>query len=284
MDIVKTIDQIRKHVAAARSQGKTIGFVPTMGALHIGHASLIKAACERCDYVVVSIFVNPTQFGPSEDLDKYPRDLDADAKICSDCRADIIFAPTVAEMYPDELITWVDVEKITDCLCGESRPGHFRGVTTVCAKLFNIVSPDCAFFGQKDAQQIAVIKRMVADLNMPLDIVTCPTVRDKDGLATSSRNKYLTESQRKDALLISKSLLKCLQLIEKGNCDTALLKNEIRKTMTISPDIKVQYVAIVDTVTLQEIDSITDKALVAVAVTIGDTRLIDNILINLNNL
>jgi len=284
MDIVKTISELRQHVTAARSQGKTIGFVPTMGALHIGHASLIKAACEKCDYVVVSIFVNPTQFGPSEDLEKYQRDLDADVKICTDCRADIIFAPTVAEMYPGELITWVDVEKITESLCGESRPGHFRGVTTVCAKLFNIVCPDYAFFGQKDAQQVTVIKRMVADLNMPLEIVTCPTVRDNDGLATSSRNKYLTEIQRKDALLISKSLLKCLQLVEKGNCDAALLKNEICKTMTISPDIKVQYVAIVDPETLQEIDSITDKALVAIAVNIGDTRLIDNILIDLNNL
>ena len=284
MDIVKTISELRQHVAAARSQGKTIGFVPTMGALHIGHASLITAACEKCDYVVVSIFVNPTQFGPSEDLDKYPQDIAADAKLCRDRGADIIFAPTVGEMYPDELVTWVDVEKLTEPMCGQIRPGHFRGVTTVCAKLFNIVSPDYAFFGQKDAQQSIVIKRMVADMNIPLEIVTCPTVRDADGLAASSRNKYLDENQRRDALLISKSLLKCLQLVEKGNCDSGLLKNEIQKTMTISPEIKVQYIAIVDPETLQEIDTITEKALVAIAVTIGSTRLIDNILIDLNNL
>jgi pantoate--beta-alanine ligase len=284
MDVVNTISGLREYVGAARAEGKTIGFVPTMGALHVGHASLIRAACEKCDYVVVSVFVNPTQFGPSEDYDKYPRDIEADSVLCMQSGADIIFAPAASEMYPTELITWVDVEKITDNLCGASRAGHFRGVTTVCAKLFNIVCPDYAFFGQKDAQQAVVIKRMVADLNMPLGIVVCPTVRDADGLATSSRNKYLSESERKDALLINKSLLKCLHLVEKGVYETKTLKSEIRKTLGISPDITIEYVAITDGESLEGIDRITKNALVAAAVKIGGTRLIDNVLIDLNNL
>jgi pantoate--beta-alanine ligase len=233
---------------------------------------------------VVSIFINPTQFGPSEDYDKYPRDIEADAVLCQQSGADIIFAPAASEMYPEELITWVDVEKITDNLCGASRAGHFRGVTTVCAKLFNIVGADYAFFGQKDAQQAVVIKRMVADLNMPLGIVVCPTVRDSDGLATSSRNKYLSESERKDALLINKSLLKCLHLVERGVVERQTLESEIRKTLGISPDITIEYVAITDGESLEGIDKITKNALVAIAVKIGGTRLIDNVLIDLNNL
>lgn len=284
MDIVNKISEVRQRIRNARSEGKTIGLIPTMGALHIGHASLIKAAYDKCDYVVVSIFVNPTQFGPSEDYDKYPRDLNADALVCRQNGADIIFAPTVEEMYPEELISWVTVEKITNTLCGKSRPGHFKGVTTVCAKLFNIVCPDYAFFGQKDAQQAAVINRMVTDLNMPLEIVICPTVRDSDGLATSSRNKYLTKNQRTNALLISKSLLKCLQMVQNGVHETKTLKSEIRKTLEISPDIDIQYIAITDVETLEEFDIITENALVAIAVKIGTTRLIDNVLIDLNNL
>ena len=284
MDVVNSISGLRESVARVRAEGKTIGFVPTMGALHVGHASLIRAACEKCDYIVVSIFVNPTQFGPAEDYDKYPRDIEADAVLCQQSGADIIFAPAASEMYPEELITWVDVEKITDNLCGASRAGHFRGVTTVCAKLFNIVGADLAFFGQKDAQQAVVIKRMVADLNMPLEIVVCPTVRDADGLATSSRNKYLTENERKDALLINKSLLKCLHLVERGVVEAKTLESEIRKTLGISPDIAIEYVAITDAETLEAIDKITKNALVAIAVKIGGTRLIDNVLIDLNNL
>jgi pantoate--beta-alanine ligase len=284
MDVVNTISGLRESVGAACAAGKTVGFVPTMGALHVGHASLIRAACEKCDYVVVSIFVNPTQFAPSEDYDKYPRDIEADAVLCQQSGADIIFAPAASEMYPEELITWVDVEKITDNLCGASRAGHFRGVTTVCAKLFNIVGADYAFFGQKDAQQAVVIKRMVADLNMPLGIVVCPTVRDADGLATSSRNKYLSESERKDALLINKSLLKCLHLVERGVVERQTLESEIRKTLGISPDIAIEYVAITDGESLEGIDKITKNALVAIAVKIGETRLIDNVLIDLNNL
>jgi len=192
MEIAKTIESVRSLVKAARSRGKKIGFVPTMGALHIGHISLIEAAVKTCDFVVVSIFVNPTQFGPGEDLEKYPRPIDADLEICRKGGVNVVFAPTAEQMYPAENLTWVDVEKLTEPLCGQSRPWHFRGVTTVCAKLFNIVAPDIAFFGQKDAQQAIVIKRMAADLNMPLEIVICPTIRQPDGLAVSSRNQYLT--------------------------------------------------------------------------------------------
>jgi len=284
MDVVNTITELRSHVGRARAAGKVIGFVPTMGALHAGHASLIKAASQKCDYVAVSIFVNPTQFGPSEDYDKYPRDIEADSVLCSQNGADVIFAPTAAQMYPSEQMTWVDVEKLTDGLCGARRPGHFRGVTTICAKLFNIVGADYAFFGQKDAQQAVVIRRMVADLNMPVEIVVCPTVREADGLAMSSRNKYLSESERRDAILINKSLLKCLNLVEKGVCESNTLKNEIRKTLEISPDIDIEYIAVTDSQSLVEIDRITESALVAVAVRIGGTRLIDNAVIDLNNL
>ena len=284
MDIVKTISETRQLVSNARKAGKIIGFVPTMGALHVGHASLIDVAAAKCDFVVVSIFVNPTQFGPSEDLDKYPRTLDEDAKLCAEHGANLIFAPEVSEMYPDKIVSWIDVEQITDSLCGQFRPDHFRGVTTVCAKLFNIVLADYAFFGQKDAQQVAVIKRMVTDLNMPLEIIACPTIRDKDGRATSSRNKYLSESQRNDALLISKALFKCADSVKQGTYDTNELIAQMADILAKSPNIELQYIEIVDTENLRKIDKITDKALVAIAAFAGKTRLIDNILLDLNNL
>jgi len=196
MEVVRTIESVRDLVKTARSRGKKIGLVPTMGALHIGHISLIKAAVKGCDFVVVSIFVNPTQFSPGEDFERYPRPIDADMEICKEAGVDVVFTPTTEQMYQKENLTWVNVEKLTEQLCGRCRPGYFRGVTTVCAKLFNIVGSDFAYFGQKDAQQAIVIKRMVADLNMPLEIVVCPTVRERDGLAVSSRNQYLTEQQR----------------------------------------------------------------------------------------
>ena len=229
MEIVKTTESVRVLVKAARSEGKKVGIVPTMGALHVGHISLIEAAVKECDFVVVSIFVNPTQFGEGEDFEKYPRPLEADLDICRKGGVDVVFLPTSEQMYPTENITWVNVEKLTDTLCGESRPGHFRGVTTVCAKLFNIVGPDAAFFGQKDAQQTVVIKRMVADLNIPVEIVVCPTVREGEGLAVSSRNKYLTEEQKKDAALIYKSLQKCREMIEAGTTDTGQITAEMRE-------------------------------------------------------
>jgi pantoate--beta-alanine ligase len=280
MKVAKTIESVRNLVKAARSKGKIIGFVPTMGALHIGHISLIEAAAKKCDFVVVSIFVNPTQFGPGEDFEKYPRPLKADLEICRKAGVDVVFAPSPQQMYPGENLTWVNVEKLTGQLCGQFRPGHFSGVTTVCAKLFNIVAPDIAFFGQKDAQQAIVIKRMVTDLNMPLKIVVCPTVRQADGLAVSSRNQYLTRQQKKNAPLIYKSLQKCQKLIEDGVIDSKTIINQMRKILQQAPSIKIEYISIVDADTLQELKKITGKVLTAVAVKIGSTRLIDNIVVD----
>ena len=280
MEVVETIESIRKLVKGARQQGKKIGFVPTMGALHTGHVSLIKAAAKRCDFVVVSVFVNPTQFGPGEDFNKYPRPIDADLKICRESGVDIVFIPTTEQMYSAECITWVNVEKLTELLCGRSRPGHFRGVTTVCAKLFNIVRPAIAFFGQKDAQQAVVIKRMVADLNMPLEIVVCPTVRQPDGLALSSRNKYLTEQQKKDATYIYKALQKCQQMINAGETDSEKIIADMRKILNQWSSVEIEYVSIVDAETLQGFDKVSGKVLAAVAVRIGTCRLIDNIVVD----
>ena len=279
MKVAKTIESVRHLVKAARKEDKTIGFVPTMGALHRGHISLIEAAKKKCDFVVVSIFVNPTQFGPKEDFAKYPRPIKADLKVCRKAGVDVVFAPTPDEMYPAEKLTWVDVEKLNEPLCGQFRPGHFRGVATVCAKLFNIVTPDIAYFGRKDAQQAIIIKRMVADLNMPLKIVVCPTVREKNGLAMSSRNQYLTSQQRKDAALIYKSLQKCRHTIRQGGRSTRKIIAEMRKILNRIPSAEIQYVSIVDAETLQNVDKIAGKVFAAVAVKVGSTRLIDNILI-----
>jgi len=280
MKIAKTIKSVRKLVKIARNAGKTIGFVPTMGALHIGHISLIEAAKKRCEFAVVSIFVNPTQFGAGEDFEKYPRPLAADLKICRKAGVDVVFAPTAKEMYGDENLTWVNVEKLTGPLCGQSRPGHFCGVATVCAKLFNIVLPDIAFFGQKDAQQAVVIKRMAADLNMPLKIVVCPTVRQPDGLAVSSRNQYLTPVQKKDATLLYKSLQKFRAMVEAGVRNVPEITAQMRKILNSSPLIEIEYISIVDAETLEAIDRISGRVLVALAVRIGSTRLIDNILLD----
>jgi len=281
MEVAKTIQSVRKLVKSARSKGKKIGFVPTMGALHIGHISLIERAVEECDFVVMSIFVNPTQFGPAEDFDRYPRNLDADLKICKKAGVDVVFTPSVEQMYTARNLTWVNVEKLTEPLCGRFRPGHFRGVTTVCAKLFNIVGADVAYFGQKDAQQALVIKRMVVDLNMPLQIVVCPTVREPDGLAVSSRNQYLTEPQRKDAACIYKSLQKCRQMIDAGITDTKKIINQMRREINRVPSIEIEYLSIVNAETLQAVEYITGTILVAIAIKIGTVRLIDNILLDL---
>jgi len=280
MKVAKTIESVRVRVKAARGQGRKIGLVPTMGALHIGHISLIEAAAKNCDFVVVSIFVNPTQFGPGEDLEKYPRPLEADLEICKKSGVDVVFAPTPQQMYPADNLVWVNVEKLTDSLCGRSRPGHFRGVTTVCAKLFNIVTPDIAYFGQKDAQQAIIIKRMAADLNMPLEIVVCPTIREPEGLAISSRNQYLTKQQKKDATIIYTSLQTCSRMIDDGITETKEIIAEMRKILQQVPSIEIEYVSIVDSVTLQNIDKIAGKVLAAVAVRIGPARLIDNILVD----
>ena len=280
MEVAKTIEAVRGLVKAARSEGSKIGLVPTMGALHVGHISLIEAAVKDCDFVAVSIFVNPTQFGPGEDFEKYPRPMEADLEICRKAGVDVVFAPAPKEMYPAENLAWVTVEKLTEPLCGSSRPGHFRGVTTVCAKLFNIVAPDVAYFGQKDGQQAIVIKRMVADLNMPLEIVVCPTVREANGLAVSSRNQYLTAQQKQDAANIYKSLQTCLKMIDAGTTETRQIIAEMRKILQQIPSAEIEYVSIVDAETLESIEKIAGKILAAVAVKVGPARLIDNILVD----
>lgn len=280
IQIAKTIAEIRKYVAQARMAGKTVGFVPTMGALHAGHVSLIEAAVRRCDYVVVSIFVNPTQFGPGEDFEKYPRPFEKDAQICERCGTHAIFAPSSEEMYPRKNLTWVTVEKLTEPLCGRSRPGHFRGVTTVCTKLFNIVGADVAFFGQKDAQQATVIRRMVADLNMPLEIVVCPTVREPDGLAMSSRNQYLSPQERSQAPVIYRALKHCEKLMQAGWRDAAEVAEEMKRVLSEAPDLRPEYIGIVDAESLEPCDPIRGRVLVAVAARLGATRLIDNIVVD----
>ncbi|MBW8001907.1 MAG: pantoate--beta-alanine ligase [Planctomycetes bacterium] len=280
MELAKTIKYVRELVKAARSDGKKIGFVPTMGALHIGHVSLIDRAVNECDFVVVSIYVNPTQFGLSEDFEKYPRTLDADLKICEKAGTDVVFAPADNEMYEYENITWDDTEKLTEPLCGQSRPGHFKGVTTICAKLFNIVTPDIAYFGQKDAQQSVVIKKMVDDLDMPLQITTCPTLREPDGLALSSRNKYLDSQQRKDAALIYESLQIAAEAIAHGTKEPQTIIDQMRTTLSRIKNADIEYVSVVNADNLRYLDKIAGKALIALAVKIGDTRLIDNILVD----
>jgi pantoate--beta-alanine ligase len=280
MKVAKTIQEMRNMVRAARNEGRKTGLVPTMGALHIGHISLIEAAAKDCDFVVVSIFVNPTQFGPGEDFEKYPRPLQADLEICRKAQVDVVFAPEPEQMYPTENLTWVTVEKLTGSLCGRSRPGHFRGVTTVCTKLFNVVTPDFAYFGQKDAQQAIVIKRMVADLNMPLEIIICPTVREANGLAVSSRNQYLSAQQRKDAANIYKSLQTCRKSIEAGTTETHKIIAEMQKILQQIPSAQIEYISIVDAETLESVDKIAGKVLAAVAVKVGPARLIDNILVD----
>ena len=282
MKIVHTIKDVRKSVQSAKKQGGKIGLVPTMGALHAGHGSLIEAAVKECDFIVVTIFVNPTQFGPGEDLDKYPRTLEQDTAYCEQLGADLIFAPSAQEMYPDPQLTWVDVEKLTTDLCGANRPGHFRGVTTVCTKLFNIVQADIAYFGQKDAQQAAIIRRMVNDLNLPLEIRLCPIIREPDGLAMSSRNRYLSPGERKRALCLYRALSVCNEAATAGQHDTHTLIDEM-KIIIKQAQGQIDYISIVDMETLEPLTIITDRAMVALAVHIGQTRLIDNFVINLNS-
>jgi pantoate--beta-alanine ligase len=280
MDVATTIESVRSLVRIARERGEKIGLVPTMGALHVGHVSLIEAAVKNGNFVVVSIFVNPTQFCPGEDFEAYPRPLETDLEICRKAGVDVVFAPAPEQMYPSENVTWVTVEKLTEPLCGRNRPGHFRGVTTVCAKLFSIVAPDVAYFGQKDGQQAIVIRRMVADLNMPLKIVVCPTIRESSGLAVSSRNQYLSDRQKQDAANIYASLKECRRMIDAGVMDVPQIITRIREILQQVPSIEIEYVSIVDAETLQDVQTITGKVLIAAAVTIGPARLIDNILVD----
>lgn len=275
MVVVKTIKEVRETVKQWRREGLTVGFVPTMGYLHEGHQSLIKAACEN-DRVVVSIFLNPMQFGPTEDLATYPRDLEHDKEKCLEAGADLIFAPDVSEMYEDNFQSFVDMNLLTQELCGLTRPCHFRGVCTVVAKLFNIVMPDKAYFGKKDAQQLAVIKRMVADLNMDIEIVGCPIIREDDGLAKSSRNIYLSAEERKAALVLSKAVKKAQELIEGGERNSSKIISEMTDIVKSEPLAKIDYIKIVSLETMQQIAEIDRSALVALAVYIGKTRLIDN--------
>lgn len=277
--IVHTINEVRQKVKEWRQQGLTIGFVPTMGYLHEGHQSLIKKAVEKNDKVVVSVFVNPMQFAPTEDLESYPRDLQADAVLCEKTGADLIFNPEPEEMYTNGFCSFVDMNGPTAELCGKSRPIHFRGVCTVVSKLFNIVTPDRAYFGQKDAQQLAVIKRMVMDLNIPIEIIGCPIIREADGLAKSSRNTYLSEEERQAALILSKTVFMGQQLVENGLTDANELKERMKKNIETEPLARIDYVEVVDFNDISIRDTISDNTLIAMAVYIGKTRLIDNFIV-----
>jgi pantoate--beta-alanine ligase len=279
MQIVKTINEMTSHTRAVRGRGARLGLVPTMGALHEGHLSLVRAARGEADVVVVSIFVNPTQFGPHEDFARYPRDLDRDYALLEREGIDFVFVPSVEEMYPSENVTWVTVEDLSDRLCGKSRPGHFRGVVTVVAKLFHIVAPDVAFFGQKDAAQVAVIRRMVRDLNFPITIEVCPIVRETDGLALSSRNSYLSPEERRSALILYRSLMNTRKRFEAGERDTAKLIAAAKQEFAGQADVQLDYFEIVDPETLEAKAVVADPTLVAVAAFVGKTRLIDNILL-----
>lgn len=281
MKLVKTVAELREEIAAAKLAGKTIGLVPTMGALHEGHASLIKAANMENDFVVVSVFVNPTQFGPNEDLEAYPRTLDADCKLAESIGADIVFAPSAKEMYPSEDMTWVEVTgNVTKVLCGRSRPIHFRGVTTVVSKLFNLAQPDRAYFGQKDAQQVEVLKRMVKDLFFNLQLRIMPIVREADGLAKSSRNTYLSTSEHEAALVLSRSLKKAKERFAAGERDAAVLTEAVRAEIAAEPMSDIDYVEIYRLPELQPVDGpLTGSNLLAVAVKFGTTRLIDNVIL-----
>jgi pantoate--beta-alanine ligase len=276
MRVCNTVEDMRAACRAAKFGGKRLGFVPTMGALHEGHLSLVRAAKVSCEAVAASIFVNPLQFGPREDLGKYPRGFDRDCVLLKKEGVDLLFAPSVEEMYPAGAVTWVEVEGLSDKLDGRSRPGHFRGVTTVVAKLFHIVEPDAAFFGQKDAAQVAIIRRMVRDLNFPVEIVACPIVREPDGLAMSSRNAYLTAKERKSALCLCKGLEAARKAFAKGERTTVKLVDAISSVIAAEDSAAVDYIELRDGLTLEPVSRADQNTLAAVAVRIGKTRLIDN--------
>jgi len=273
------ISDVRRRVAEARARGLRVGLVPTMGALHRGHASLIRAARAETGLVVVSIFVNPTQFGPGEDLAKYPRPIANDMDIAGRAGADVVFNPAAEEMYPAGFATTVHVAGLTEKMCGASRPGHFDGVCTVVAKLLDIVRPDAAYFGEKDAQQLAVVRRMAADLDLGVEIRGCPLVRDDDGLALSSRNEYLSVEERREALALSTTLGQARQAILGGDRDAVALADRLRQQLAAAPGVKLEYVAVVDPDTLADLATIGDRVLVAVAARVGSTRLIDNVVV-----
>lgn len=280
MKIFSEISQIRATLEAKRQAGKLIGFVPTMGYFHQGHLSLMHAARRECDIVVISIFVNPTQFGPGEDFASYPRDIERDKKLAEAVGVDYAFVPSVEQIYPDGYSTYVNVEgSLTQGLCAAGRPGHFRGVATVVSKLFNIIQPDKAYFGQKDAQQAIIIKRMVEDLNMPVEIAICPIVREEDGVAMSSRNVYLSLEERKAALVLFRSLRKAEEMVNTGEREAPKIKEAMENMICSEPLANLEYVAICDTLNLFEVEKIEGETLIAVAARFGKARLIDNIII-----
>lgn len=278
MKIMETAAEVRAQVQAWRREGLRVGLVPTMGYLHEGHQSLIDRAVADNDRVVVSIFVNPMQFGVGEDLESYPRDMERDAALCEQAGASLIFHPEPSEMYPEDFSSFVDMSTLTGGLCGKSRPIHFRGVCTVVSKLFNIVLPDRAYFGQKDAQQLAVIRHMVSDLSYGIEIVGCPIIREEDGLAKSSRNTYLNPEERQAALILNRSLSEGKQLLEDGETSAAVVRQKISRQIATEPLAKIDYVEVVDWKNLEPMDTVDKPILVAIAVFIGKTRLIDNFL------
>ncbi len=275
--VVRTVQEVRRHLEPLRAEGERIGFVPTMGALHRGHLSLVEACARECDATVVSIFVNPTQFGPHEDYDKYPRTLEKDLEALAPWGVDLVFAPTVEEMYPPGFQTQVLVSGVTELWEGRSRPGHFAGVTTVVAKLFHIVQPHVAYFGHKDYQQSVVVRQMVRDLNLPVEIRVCPTVREEDGLALSSRNAYLSPEQRQQALVLSRSLRLAEQMIQQGQRRTETILAEMKKLYDQQPDVRLDYLAVVEPDSLLPVEEVTGPVVVLTAAWVGQTRLIDNL-------
>ena len=270
---------MRQIVWQAQTRGSRVGFVPTMGALHAGHISLIQAAREECDFIVVSIFVNPTQFGPQEDFGKYPRNLEVDLNLCGEAGADVVFHPTVETIYPEGYATFVEVSGMSDVLEGKFRPGHFRGVATVVLKLFNIVPADSAYFGQKDYQQQAIIRRMCSELNLPIEIRVCPTVREADGLAMSSRNVYLNAEERRSALALSRSLHLAQKMIANGVADLTEIRRAMFEELTKTPRVRAEYATLVHPETLVEVREILPRLVGVVAARVGATRLIDNLII-----
>lgn len=279
MKVIESIQEMKKVSQALRAEGKKIAFVPTMGYLHEGHLSLVKKGREVGDVLVVSIFVNPIQFGPEEDFEKYPRDMEKDKQLCEAEGADILFVPKTEEMYPDEYQTAVEVLWVTKNLCGKFRPGHFRGVATVVTKLFNIVRPQYAVFGEKDFQQLVVIKRLVRDLALDIEVIGMPVVREEDGLAMSSRNAYLSQEERKAALNIYKALQAAKALFDQGESSSRVLLKEVKRVVEAAPLLKPEYGKLVDTKTMEDMDSVGKEALLAIAARVGNTRLIDNIVL-----
>lgn len=276
MEIVTTVQQVRAQVKAWKKEGLSVALVPTMGYLHEGHQSLIQRAVEENDKVVVSIFVNPIQFGPNEDFEQYPRDLEKDAALCEATGAALIFHPEAEEMYPEGFCTHVDMEGITENLCGAKRPGHFQGVCTVVSKLFNIVAPDRAYFGEKDAQQLAIIRRMVRDMNIDVEVVGCPIVREPSGLAKSSRNTYLSKEEKRAACVLDRSLTAARSLLNRGERRAENILGVIREEIKEEPLAEIDYVKMVDALTMQDVETADRDVLIAIAVYIGKTRLIDN--------